>query len=71
MEIVRIAAHNDLRFGRAGRGLLGGGPGQGGYLEPAGIVMGVVKEAVVKCCWTKFVKVLSGRCVKCSCNRGG
>jgi hypothetical protein len=26
------------RFGRAGSGRLGGGPGHGGYLEPAGIV---------------------------------
>ncbi len=26
-------------LGSAGSGLLGGGPGQGGYLEPAGIVM--------------------------------
>lgn len=25
-------------FGIAGRGRLGGGPGQGGYLDPAGIV---------------------------------
>lgn len=27
-----------LLFGSAGRGLFGGGPGQGGYLEPEGIV---------------------------------
>lgn len=26
-------------FGSAGRGRLGGGPGQGGYFEPAGMVM--------------------------------
>jgi len=30
--------HECLLLGIAGRGLLGGGPGQGGYLEPAGIV---------------------------------
>jgi len=33
-------------FGRAGKGLLGGGPGQGGYFDPAGIVN--VEDAVVK-----------------------
>lgn len=27
-----------LLFGRAGSGLFGGGPGQGGYFDPAGIV---------------------------------
>ena len=26
-------------FGRAGRGLFGGGPGQGGYFEPEGILI--------------------------------
>jgi len=31
-----VAAHY---FGSAGRGRLGGGPGQGGYFEPAGMVM--------------------------------
>ena len=29
-------------LGIAGRGRFGGGPGQGGYLEPAGIAVGVV-----------------------------
>lgn len=28
-----------LRFGRAGKGRFGGGPGHGGYFEPAGIVL--------------------------------
>lgn len=30
-----------LRFGTAGNGLLGGGPGHGGYFEPAGMVTDV------------------------------
>jgi len=29
-------------LGRAGRGLFGGGPGQGGYFEPEGILIVVV-----------------------------
>ena len=33
-------------LGRAGRGLLGGGPGQGGYFEPEGIVL-VVAVVIV------------------------
>lgn len=31
----------------AGNGRLGGGPGQGGYLEPAGIVLVVVRIMVM------------------------
>lgn len=34
---------HDRRFGSAGSGRLGGGPGHGGYFEPEGIVM--VKES--------------------------
>lgn len=33
-----------LLFGSAGRGLFGGGPGQGGYLEPEGIVIDVAQR---------------------------
>lgn len=36
-------------FGRAGRGLFGGGPGQGGYFEPEGIVLVLCVVAVVAC----------------------
>lgn len=35
------------RFGSAGSGRLGGGPGQGGYLDPEGIVLGGVVETMV------------------------
>jgi len=31
---IPLFDYKHRRFGMAGRGLLGGGPGQGGYLEP-------------------------------------
>lgn len=34
-------------LGNAGSGRLGGGPGQGGYLEPAGILMVMVLMVVM------------------------
>lgn len=35
--------HEDRLLGSAGSGRLGGGPGQGGYLDPEGIVVRVVE----------------------------
>lgn len=37
----------DFHFGRAGRGLFGGGPGHGGYFVPAGIATVGVEEAMM------------------------
>jgi len=50
--IVRLCNASDAMpcwsfyLGNAGSGRLGGGPGQGGYLEPAGILMVIVMMVV-------------------------
>lgn len=59
--------HRVLYLGKAGRGRLGGGPGQGGYLDPAGIVVVVVVVVVrmmrirMKLVGTKWVMSLDER----------
>jgi len=59
--VVIVASSDSLHLGMAGNGRLGGGPGQGGYLEPAGIVIVVsdddgsgyidIGELIDAVCW--------------------
>lgn len=43
-EVVTVRACDAVYclLGRAGRGLFGGGPGQGGYFDPEGILLVVL-----------------------------
>lgn len=50
-------------FGSAGRGLFGGGPGQGGYLEPEGIVVEVYRFVVNMLVW--YIVVVESSLVVC------
>jgi hypothetical protein len=56
---------DSLHLGMAGNGRLGGGPGQGGYLEPAGIVLVVVVMLMVLLMMSDIGVYGAGGCQRC------